>query len=99
MRSRRGNVVPDLVGGLAATLFILSLAAVATQTHRQDRQQAAQSADIERMQNLLAAVRHGASPVLPQGWSLHRTPAVAGTTVVEIAAPGLRLRTLIRATP
>nr|MBA3687122.1 hypothetical protein [Planctomycetota bacterium] len=86
--SRRGaSILLDMVGaciGLATmTLLTGVIAGQRRDLARLDRR----AADLETAQNLLDALRAGASPELPAGWTVERATLAGGGESITLVAP------------
>lgn len=93
---RRGSVViTELAGALAALATVVALTAAAGAYRRAYDGADARMADLELVQNLLAAAREGRDVQLPVGWTMDAEPIDPRCERVSVrSADGLVLSTV-----
>ncbi len=96
MALRRGIMAVELsiacIGIGAALLLITS----GLQDRVALRKLDARSAQLEQMQNIFEALRHGVEPTLPTGWTVTYAPGPVGLQRLTLTSPAGTLNTLLR---
>jgi hypothetical protein len=95
MMTRKGSLMVDCAGAIAA-LGLISLVAVGAAIERRNhRKQEIRAAALETAQNLLAVARNGGELEEKPGWTYTRTVLTGGIVEVSVRSRELVLSTLL----
>ncbi len=93
---RRGSLNLDMVAALSVLALIGTTLALVTTKRRDLVALERRSAGLETAQNLLAVLRTGGEPELPDGWTVRREGSGDETAVLVLQGPdALELRVLV----